>query len=478
MNQLQSVQPLQAKSSLKYRLLRHVLWPLVIAWLLFTVMSAGIANYFVQQAYDRSLLDDAYMVASHVKLKTPGSSDLEVNITAAELKSLLFDQSELVVFALFREDGSLVSGHPGLTSPSIANQAANPIEFENIVFQGNNMRAVVLRQDRPQKFSVIVAQTALSRTQLLKKLLGYSIIPEILLLVLMGAWLRWVIDQDLKPLAKLIQLVQTRDGSDLSPLHVKANTADIENLSGAVNALLRRIEAGLKAQQEFTGNVAHELRTPLAGIRALAEYGLERSEPELLKAQLLKIRESSIRASHLTDQLLALAFANEVDIEMKSETVHLEELVTAAILQRNALARELNVDLGAVGLENGGAILANKALVEGMLNNLLDNAMRYGKPPNQSIQEVTVSIQLQENGVEMVVLDNGPGIDGQDIERILKRGVQGANADGSNQGMGLGLSIVTRYAQLLGAQFWLCNSAHRSGLEAHVLFRQSSSDLQ
>jgi two-component system sensor histidine kinase TctE len=78
----------------------------------------------------------------------------------------------------------------------------------------------------------------------------------------------------------------------------------------------------------------------------------------------------------------------------------------------------------------------------------------------------------------MVVLDNGPGIDAQDIERILKRGVQGANADGSNQGMGLGLSIVTRYAQLLGAQFWLCNSSHRSGLEAHVLFRQAPADLQ
>lgn len=478
MNQLQSVQPQQVKSSLKYRLLRHVLWPLVMVWLVGTVLSAFIANYFVQQAYDRSLLDDAYMVASHVKLKSAGSSDLEVNITAAELKSLLFDQSELVVFALFREDGSLVSGHPGLTSPSIANQAANPIEFENIVFQGNNMRAVVLRQDRPQKFSVIVAQTALSRAQLLKKLLGYSVIPEIILLVLIGTWLRWVIGQDLKPLAELMQVVQTRDGSDFSPLKVKTNTADIENLNGAVNALLRRIEAGLKAQKEFTGNVAHELRTPLAGIRALADYGLERSEPEFLKAQLLKIRESSIRASHLTDQLLALAFANEVDIEMKSEPVHLEELVTTAILQRNALARQMNIDLGAVGLENGGVILANKALVEGLLNNLLDNAMRYGKPSNPSIQEVTVSIQIQENGVEMVVQDNGPGIPAQDIERILKRGVQGANADGSNQGMGLGLSIVTRYAQLLSAEFWLCNSPHQSGLEAHVLFRRPPSNFQ
>ncbi len=478
MSNIQSLLALEAKTSLKYRLLRHVLWPLVIVWLIGTMLAAGIANYFVQQAYDRSLLDDAYMVASHVKLKSTLSSDLDVNITPAELHGLLFDQSELVLFALFREDGSLLAGHPGLTSPAIANPAANSIEFENIVYQGNNMRAVVLRQSRPQKFSVIVAQTALSRTQLLEKLLAYSVIPEIILLVLIGTWLRWVIGQDLQPLAELMKVVQTRDGSDFSPMHVKANTIDIENLSAAVNALLRRIEAGLNAQKEFTGNVAHELRTPLAGIRALADYGLESSQPELLKAQLFKIRESSIRASHLTDQLLALAFANEVDIERKSESVPLAELVTTAIVQRAALARAMGIDLGAMGVEHDCTIVANKALVEGLLNNLLDNAMRYGKPSNLSAQEVTVSIQTHPEGVEMVVQDNGPGIPEADIERILKRGVQGANADGSNQGMGLGLSIVTRYAQLLGAQFWLCQSPSGIGLEAHVLFRQAPSQPQ
>jgi two-component system sensor histidine kinase TctE len=74
--------------------------------------------------------------------------------------------------------------------------------------------------------------------------------------------------------------------------------------------------------------------------------------------------------------------------------------------------------------------------------------------------------------LELVVLDNGPGIAIEDHENILKRGVQGANKDGSNKGLGLGLSIVARYAELLGAQFWLQNSLDASGLEAHVLFRR------
>ena len=138
-----------AKSSLKHKLLQHVLWPLGLVWLVGTLLSAGIANYFVQQAFDRSLLDDAYMVASHVKLKSDQSHVLDVNISQAELQSLLFDQSESVAFALFREDGSLLAGHPGLTTPSVSQRSANNIEFENIVFQGNKMRAVVLHQERP-----------------------------------------------------------------------------------------------------------------------------------------------------------------------------------------------------------------------------------------------------------------------------------------------------------------------------------------
>ena len=461
-----------AKTSIQKRLMSHVLWPLGLVWLMGTLLSAGIANYFVQQAFDRSLLDDAYMVAGHVKLKSGQQGGLEVNMTSAELNGLLFDQSEAVAFALFRGDGTFLAGHPGLTVSSMTQNTAAPIEFENIVFQGKAMRAVILRQEQPDQFTVIVAQTALSRTQLLEKLLAFSIFPELLLLILIGAWLRWTIARDLEPLSALMHVVQKRDGSDFSPLQIKASTSDMENLSHAVNAMLRRIEVGLKAQKEFTGNVAHELRTPLAGIRALAEYGLDSTQPELLRAQLVQIRESSIRASHLTDQLLALAIADEADIEKKIETVQLDEIITNAILARRALARENNIDLGAKGMEQACAILANKALTEGILNNLLDNAMRYGKPSDGRAQDVTVSLQTSSEGVELVVSDNGPGIANEDRENILKRGVQGANKDGSNQGLGLGLSIVARYAELLGAQFWLQNSEQATGLEAHILFRR------
>ena len=261
------------KSSIRQRIMSHVIWPLGLVWLLGTLLSAGIANHFVQQAFDRSLLDDAYLVASHVRLRSGQAAELEVNMSAAEINGLLFDQSESVAFAVFRADGSFLAGHPGLRTTVAAPDSASPFAFDNVVFQGRNMRAVLLRQTQPEGFSVIVAQTSTSRGRLLQNQLVYSAITGILLLLAIAMWLRWAIKRDLQPLAELMQVVEKRDGSDLSPLRLQANTRDMENLSRAINALLDRIAKGLTAQKEFTGNVAHELRTPLAGIRALAELG-------------------------------------------------------------------------------------------------------------------------------------------------------------------------------------------------------------
>ena len=162
--------------------------------------------------------------------------------------------------------------------------------------------------------------------------------------------------------------------------------------------------------------------------------------------------------------------ADEADIAAKKERVQLDDVVTQAILQRSALARQSNIDLGALGVDVSCGVCANKALTEGMLNNLLDNAMRYGKPVDGRVQEVTIALNQTAEGIDMVVQDNGPGIAPEEYENIVKRGVQGANSSGSNQGVGLGLSIVTRYAELSGAKFWLQKAAQGQGLEAHVLF--------
>jgi len=109
---------------LSSRLMRHVLLPLALTWMLGTGIAIAVASYFTQQAYDRALADDAYLVASHVKLSPHGG--LEFNLNAKELTAVLFDQTELILFAVLQEDGSLLAGHPGL-APANALSAKGPV---------------------------------------------------------------------------------------------------------------------------------------------------------------------------------------------------------------------------------------------------------------------------------------------------------------------------------------------------------------
>lgn len=469
---LSDLQPaLPVKPSLRDKLMRHVLVPLAIVWLIGTLLSAGIANYFAQKAFDRSLLDDAYAVAGHVRLTDAWPPQLDIDLSSSEIGSLLFDQTESMFFAVYRENGTLLAGHGGLNGPSGIEMPKSNIEFGDIHFQGRPMRSVVLHQSKPAAFKVVVAQTNRSRSRLLEQLLIYSILPQMLLFAGIAVWLRRAIASDLQPLVNLEEAVEQRDAADLTPMVVASDTQDVDKLNHSINALLARIQDGLNAQREFSGNVAHELRTPLAGIRALAEYGLQSEQAATWKEQLALIKDSSMRASHLANQLLALALADEADLSLRREPVRLDALITTSIVQASARARALQVDLGATGIEHAVTVMGSATLIEGILNNLIDNALRYGRPAAPSLAVVTVSLQDHPEGLALIVVDNGPGLAPAECERLLQRGAQGASGQSLRQGAGFGLSIVTRYAQLLGAQFWLQNTPQGLGLEAHLLFK-------
>ena len=300
------------KPSLRSRLVRHVMVPLVLTWGLGMTVTLGIANYFVGQAYDRSLLDDAYSVATHVGLKA-GQPVLLLSQT--DMATVLFDHSEHIYFAVLHPNGELLAGHAGLRAPPSFDpniHDSTPVFFD-LVYQGRTLRSVAIYRDQPAPFVVVMAQTNTSRTRLLGHLLLYSLTPQILLLGVLAWWLRRAIKRELAPLAALQHAVRQRDARDLTPLPMQASTRDLQQLGDAVNALLGRVAEGVRAQREFAGNVAHELRTPLAGIRALASYGLAQQEPQLWRQQLQDIARSEERASHLVDQLLALALADEAN---------------------------------------------------------------------------------------------------------------------------------------------------------------------
>ncbi|NDD14579.1 MAG: sensor histidine kinase, partial [Betaproteobacteria bacterium] len=180
---------------------------------------------------------------------------------------------------------------------------------------------------------------------------------------------------------------------------------------------------------------------------------------------------SEARADRLVEQLLALALAEETQTGIPVEPVRLDEVVRERVLRFMPRADAAHVDLGVLGLDDPITIFANIALVEGALGNLIDNALRYGLSAH-GVSYVTVGIQKSCSSVDLSVTDNGPGLSPQERQHLMQRGVRGLHAERLGQGAGLGLAIVSKFAQVMHARFELSPAPEGQGLCATLSFKR------
>lgn len=161
---------------------------------------------------------------------------------------------------------------------------------------------------------------------------------------------------------------------------------------------------------------------------------------------------------------------------MKNDALRLDELVRETVLRYLPRADAAGVDLGVHGLEQPVQVIGNAALLEGVLGNLLDNALRYARPADGQAGAVTVELAREADGVRLSVIDNGPGLDPAQRRHLLRRGVRGLHAERLGQGAGLGLAIVAKFAELMGGSFLLDEGPGGRGLRASVLLRAAPMD--
>jgi two-component system OmpR family sensor kinase len=231
----------------------------------------------------------------------------------------------------------------------------------------------------------------------------------------------------------------------------------------ALNDLLARLGQALEAQREFVADAAHELRTPLTALKLQLQLA-ERAEPGAAQAAAFeRLHRRLDRASHLVEQLLALARQEPALEEAAREEVDLAQLAREVVAEYDALAETRSIDLG-VEVDSQARVLGRRDGLRAMLGNLVDNALRYTPAGGR----VDVIVGAVDGRPSLRVADTGPGIPPEQREHVFDRFHRGGDAD--TPGTGLGLAIVKRVAERHGATVRLLDGPGGRGLEVRVAF--------
>jgi two-component system sensor histidine kinase TctE len=267
----------------------------------------------------------------------------------------------------------------------------------------------------------------------------------------------------IRPLELLERRIRARKADDMSPLDESAVPEEVAPLVSSINDLLQRLKVSLSTQKRFLADAAHQLKTPLAGLRMQADLAQRETDADELKKSLQQIGRASVRATHTVNQLLALARAETAGRSLAKQRVDLADVIAEAIQESLPLALDKHIDLGYEGPAAGEAasqLDANSTLLKEMVRNLIDNAIHYTPEHGQ----VTARLLADRLGGELMLMveDTGPGI--AEAERALVfqpfYRTLGTNVDGS----GLGLAIVAEIAQQHGATVEIESCGHPAPL--------------
>ena len=316
--------------------------------------------------------------------------------------------------------------------------------------------------DRKGRVLVQVAEERRSRDRIAGSVAGALLLPMIVGLPVLGLLIWLALRSGLKPLVALGRDVAVRDPDNLQPLEAADVPREVGPLVASLNGLFGRLRQSIDHERRFNADAAHELRTPLAGVRAQAEVALGASADAERTHALRQVIAGCDRAARLVDQMLTLARLDPKRTLAGGARFDLATVARDAVAEIAPAGHARGVD---VALDASPAqIVGDPALVAILLRNLLDNAIRHG-PAGTTVE---VGVQAVAGGAELVVTDQGPGVPPEERDRLGERfhRVLGTGETGS----GLGLSIVRRIAELHHAEVAFGAAPSGRGFAARVRF--------
>ena len=452
-------------NSLFGEILDWMLAPLLLLWPISIAATNHVASYIANQPYDQALADN---VTAIVRLVNIDGGRVTVNLPVSARTLLHADDTDALLYQVIGPNSQLIHGDKEIPWPTLpAKLEAGKVLFRDDRIDADNVRiayAFIPVRSGLAPAVVQVAETLKKREALSSSIISgvllpqFAIIPLAVILVYLGLM------RGIAPLRLLQERIHRRRPSDLSPILVQRVPDEVRPLVIAFNQMMGRLEENLQAQQRFISQAAHQMRTPLTGLKTQTEIALAETDPAQMRHALELIAESTDRASHLINQLLMLA---------RAEASH-EKLHSVVPLDLDALAREVTeewvvralarrIDLG---FEESGRSLAINGvplLLRELLNNLVDNAVKYTPPGGR----VTVRARAGRLAV-IEVEDDGIGIPPEEHAHIFERfyRVLGTDAEGS----GLGLPIAAEIADLHQARIDLLPGKDGKGSLFRVSF--------
>ncbi len=434
--------------SLFGEILDWMLTPLLLLWPLSLALTWFVAQGIATKPFDRALEFNLQALTQFVVAK---DKRVSFNLTPQARDLLRADDSDLVYYQVLGVRGELISGEGDIPLPrDMESPEPGRVMLRDDVLRGDEVRVayVWLERDTEPKRLVLmqVAETTGKRSTLATEIIKGVMVPQFIILPLAVLLVWMALVRGIRPLSDLELTIRARKPDDLSPIEESHIPQEVAPLVSSINDLLTRLKTSLTTQKRFLADAAHQLKTPLAGLRMQAELAQREANPQDIRNSLQQIAHSSTRATHTVNQLLALARAETTGRALPSARIDLARLVMGVVRDSVPRALEHDIDLGYEGpeeLPEDCHMHGNPTLLQEMTRNLVDNAIHY--TGQNGVVTARVLFDRFSGVLILQVEDNGPGIPENERELVLQPFYRalGTNVDGS----GLGLAIVHEIAQ-------------------------------
>lgn len=443
--------PEARQRSVRRQLLVLLLTAVSVAWLVAAGLSFVDARHEVSEVLDGHLAQ----TASLVLVQAANGDDDEID---TEHAPLLHRYSRRMMFQVW-ENGTVLRLHSQNAPNTLLSLEKDG--FSDTIIAGSRWR-VFSAWDPQRRVLVQVAEEFYERDELTTAVARNFVVPFVITLPVLAVLIWAAVGRALRSLTQVNRQVASRAADNLTPIDAADAPAEIGGLVTNLNQLFARVQGLIEQERHFTADAAHELRTPLAGIRAQAQVARgSTGDAERLRA-LDGVMTGCDRAAHTVEQMLTLARLAPDAVSFQPTPVDLSAVLRATIgdLAPDAVAKDLDIALS----DDRGAVVAGDAgLLAILFRNVVDNAIRYGRPRTT----VDVGTAVTDSDVRVTVTDMGPGIPAEQRVNVGRRFYRapGTRASGS----GLGLSIVQRILDLHRGTISFDTPATTVGLQVTIV---------